>query len=1157
MDADRVHAYLQVACAGLGFDIGEVWWMSNDGGTSTVAAIEDGSGHESDSSGEDTFAINATVDNSKCRQKTPKKRFLQLYTSKAYYDQRSKLVQPHDDEDDARGGADYDDDGGGATSPSKSTSRELSVMRPGGNVAPPELDEEHVLSPRIVEAVMRSTQVVWANCQRTEGLLGRSDIRLQTAIGMPVGLDESGNVWVVVMFSPKNVESSTDAIDYLQYISRSAASVSIPCLLPVVGDGGRGGREGEGEGEGGATKMICNGEGIDNDREQHNQHYLVSIKPRTKLPDRTQELGEGVTAKFVSFKINDDYDDNSRMGDSQHDDEVGRGWRRRSSINDLRNAPKDDWGIPILPDSSTNSVELATGNGAPQCKRQHALSLGSSFDDVIENAISDAFDDASYGVWSTIMDSAVPSSDDSNKTPIVNNSGKTKVSENAIDDEMHSIRERLEEFATAFLGMSVFDVADAWTASSLSYGSSSNSNGDPTLNCLFTVAATNSNNEINDLMHVSWDAMIGAFDGAVGRAFSSGYPVWSSVKELIYDNSRRHALESCKIDTALAVPIFSAYDVSPSCVLCFYSLLPAESVPFVLNFVQKAVRLLWSGLDRVVNPHESVGKELWKGVGPADLGEMAADVEMQKAFIGKKRPRGLSFQEIKTERYRSMSMLTDIDYLSDVDSSSDILPNNAADIPLVSSAPTLAEGPSLFDTQPGNTDPFLSSTVLESMPRSPQFSFLNSDDDRHWAVQQAVRSVEETLWNGSHTHGVYQADLRPVNHTGNLVPSRQQQLQQPRQQQQPNHFLPQQIQQKQPPQEQDGHLHQYQLNHVIYDNVATQHQQYSPLKAMAYLPRGVHNDDISVIHANLMEFNAMAKMHSYDNSNNKSVSATSTNAANAEMATSINNDAYLNGVCNDSFGGLHTSNRPIQNQLSRHVNGTMTNITLDNTVPLPMAQTLAGPQQNMYCMTVARPISVQSMDPSLFVMDQKPCRIEGCNDLAVSKRPYCARHSGNRQCEKEGCTKCAQGATRFCIAHGGGRRCTYPGCDKGARDKYFCAAHGGGKRCKMDGCHKSAVGGSLYCTGHGGGKRCSVSGCDKSAQSSTNFCVKHGGGKKCQHDGCMKVARGKTLFCAAHGGGIRCKLAGCNRVAIGKAQRCRSHGGGADFFLNLDYEGVM
>ena len=135
---------------------------------------------------------------------------------------------------------------------------------------------------------------------------------------------------------------------------------------------------------------------------------------------------------------------------------------------------------------------------------------------------------------------------------------------------------------------------------------------------------------------------------------------------------------------------------------------------------------------------------------------------------------------------------------------------------------------------------------------------------------------------------------------------------------------------------------------------------------------------------------------------------------------------------------------------------------------------------------------------------------------AVSKRPYCEKHCGNRQCERDGCTKCAQGATRFCIAHGGGRRCTFPGCDKGARDKFFCAAHGGGKRCKFPGgCGKSAVGGSNFCTAHGGGRRCAVTGCDKSAQSGTKFCVKHGGGKKCQFKGCAKVARGRTLFCAA------------------------------------------
>jgi hypothetical protein len=39
MDPERVRGYLQVACAGLGFDIGEIWWTQNESGTSTLATI--------------------------------------------------------------------------------------------------------------------------------------------------------------------------------------------------------------------------------------------------------------------------------------------------------------------------------------------------------------------------------------------------------------------------------------------------------------------------------------------------------------------------------------------------------------------------------------------------------------------------------------------------------------------------------------------------------------------------------------------------------------------------------------------------------------------------------------------------------------------------------------------------------------------------------------------------------------------------------------------------------------------------------------------------------------------------------------------------------------------------------------------------------------
>jgi len=64
---------------------------------------------------------------------------------------------------------------------------------------------KHVLSPQLVDAISQSTQVVWANCDSKNGLLGRSDVKLHTAVGLPVAVDSEGNMCVVVMFSPKSI----------------------------------------------------------------------------------------------------------------------------------------------------------------------------------------------------------------------------------------------------------------------------------------------------------------------------------------------------------------------------------------------------------------------------------------------------------------------------------------------------------------------------------------------------------------------------------------------------------------------------------------------------------------------------------------------------------------------------------------------------------------------------------------------------------------------------------------------------------------------------------------------------------------------------------------------------------------------------------------
>jgi hypothetical protein len=108
-------------------------------------------------------------------------------------------------------------------------------------------------------------------------------------------------------------------------------------------------------------------------------------------------------------------------------------------------------------------------------------------------------------------------------------------------------------------------------------------------------------------------------------------------QETVVDTGRTEAFAIANIKTALAVPIFSSGSVTPSCVLSFYSLVRSDCVPFVLKFVEQALRSLWLGLE-CLQPHESIGEDLWKDVAPADLGEMAADLEMQKAFYQKKRP---------------------------------------------------------------------------------------------------------------------------------------------------------------------------------------------------------------------------------------------------------------------------------------------------------------------------------------------------------------------------------------------------------------------------------------------------------------------------------------------------------------------------------------
>ena len=538
--------------------------------------------------------------------------------------------------------------------------------------------------------------------------------------------------------------------------------------------------------------------------------------------------------------------------------------------------------------------------------------------------------------------------------------------------------------------------------------------------------------------------------------------------------------------TAFAVPITTGKQASPVGVVCCYSMIQSGSVPFVLKFVQQALHLLWSGLDNV-QPHQSVGQEMWQDVRPADLGEMAADVEMQHHFIKKKRPHNsIGDQDPHTAPLSAQ--------LQQAQLSSDVVAFSPQEVAKGYAPPTYNFH---FQQQLHPSQ----QTSVQAMQ-----AFQNHINDAVRQVGEAMpfsHSHVATTSDGSkRAHVAHQAKLKPRPPPAPLAMP---------------HALPSRIVKS------VDYRHEYggstETHHAAPPNqpkplgpITTQ-MSGSPMSAPAptqYAPPG----PVYASHTQGSPGAPSQPQTHHPQHFTQHAQGQNFVQAPAPAPSKLSQNLLSQGMLQSIAGQQYQFSNQSGTAPTNHQNSVPQTFGIAAVPPLNPAGFCAPASAGF-----AAPDLPQSAPTAMSATDGKGktkcCRIQGCNEASVLRRPYCPRHSGNRLCEHNGCSKCAQGSTRFCIAHGGGRRCTFEGCDKGARDKFFCAAHGGGKRCKADGCNKSAVGGSSLCTAHGGGRRCAIDGCDKSAQSSTKYCVKHGGGKKCCQEGCEKVARGRTQYCAA------------------------------------------
>lgn len=781
-----------------------------------------------------------------------------------------------------------------------------------------ESNDKHALSPRLVDMIARSAKMVWTTTRKEEGLTGRSDVLLQTAVGMPVAVDNEGNICVVVMFSTHNIPKNENAVDYLINVSKSAASTSIPCLLPVCDT-------------------------------SNNSMETPHLSEHVFDPNLDNNLGEGVTANLIS------------LDSAPHN-------------TDLKAAPKDTFGIPMLPNF-----------GDPETS-------------------ADVFDEASYGIWNAIMDELgtmpLGPTDDSKKeaateTDMVKQTSDPELqvyfSSNATISEGR--KTRLEEFLYAFLDMSVFDLADVWVPAGNDYPDS----------LRLVTCVSHDSGILDNFKDESTHTIIKFWSGAVGRAYSSGNPVMSGNPKVFVDPGRAGAFSESKITTVLAVPVYSEHHHNsvPECVVAIYSMVHSTSVPFVLRFVQQALRLLWNGLEHVED------RPGWQDVAPADLGEMAADFEMQEHFIKKKRPHtlisstleesdpfepGIDVDDIRNHVYDALQSISEVMPVESVFTNEEgtkrahVTPQPAGKpLPLPHSFPThvvqrAEANVAQVTLHPPNgpvpvpaSDPIRkvhpsSSTTYGSyaaMPQQPNVARMaNTVDQYHVPTVYSSKSVVDTDSNAAPARAPPAAVANPS-------------------------IQPQ----------------------VATSNPAVMNY----LDAGTCLPISMPDQKICRVQG-CTNPAAPRRLHCARHSGNRECEHPGcTKCAQGTTPYCI------------AHGGGRRCTFPGCDK---------------------------GARDKRFCAAHG---------------GGRRCQHEGCTKSAVGRSSLCTAHGGGRRCTVAGCDKAAQSSTQFCVKHGGGKKCAREGCVKVARGRtQFCAAHGGGIRCKLEGCDRVAIGKQQLCRAHGG-----------------------------------------------------------------------------------------
>lgn len=879
--------------------------------------------------------------------------FFQLYTSPSYCVYRSKLVTPSDDWDRDRKDA----------------------------------SQKHRFSPQICEAVQDGGQIVWASTRAEGGLLGRSDLPLRTAVGAPVCCP-GYNLCVLVMFSPRVLISSPEAMEFIYTMAQAASQVmcgfSRPISMPPFQTG------------------APNDAYSDHTDHRRSRAIIDSLKRKsiifqtwdlTKIPQVANLLRQGVGASGLGPSP----PPLSRTSSMDLLQELLRP-RTPTSVAQGLNCISASSSSASLAGSVSNTESSGMRVGAPVPRPPPLLFRSSSaewsFNDIHD--IGALNDDEDFNIWCAVMDglSQSPGPHSFGFTPPPSSSMLSPTSSMIVGspkpltptvstDALSSMgtgsdcvsssvelledplrRSRLDEFIHALLHISPFNVADYWVPGSeglLHLGSSI----------------------VKDQDFAKWRSFCSTVTfklgfGPPGRIALNHQPMWEEQysEESGETNPLAPVAKIIGLRTAFGVPIpIGGGKVG---VVMFYSTSHLERSTLMLNFVEKALLVLLG--DPLLPPPAPSSPVSFSACGAAtSLGRVAGSYSSHS--------RWLSLQQQSHQGYGMPSTNTHT--------------NSTGVHPGLEAAVAAARLEEVGASSMGASTPFPGAVSHTIMPPSDIGSDLNKKS--RVTLRVAPPRVEGFPIGG--------LDLMS-SHAPPPVPASAV-------------FFPPLSEIQQLPMG----------SHSFYT---------PPLPTVppiqVPLPTPVPNDV-------KMEMDESPAAVPVSTGRRKRERASTPRAAAAVVPPPpqpVSSPTYKRGV------STRLCERPGCGKCAQ--GSTSLCIAHGGGRRCTFPNCNKGARDKFFCaahgggkrckVDGCKKAAAGGTDLCTAHGGGRRCSVANCTKSAQSATPYCVKHGGGRQCSVEGCEKVARGRTANCASHGGGIRCKLSGCNKAAIGKQqLCRVH--------------------------------------------------------------------------------------------------------------------